>query len=324
MHLRSFWVGHSSKKRMSNGDHLNGCRLTIRRYLAVNYEHSNFSISQTKTGNFANADLVPMPAAAAPVNTPMTPPAAATPTPSHIASKSSGLSQETKIGIIAGTTAAVAMSFFLLACFFLRWRSRTGGRKPSIDKSQLRYSFQRQELDGNIVVQPNTYYPMDKKYDIMEKEMERELETPAFIRPRTFSMDKRAELMNYEVVELPDDPVIHELMTRPGNTWAPGGRKANGKTTYAAYINVKKAKEKRMSNGKVSPPISKFCSITCAPIREKLVNLNRSLPPTPVWLSPRTSRLGASLPRTAPVPNSVTIPNTRRVPRTPVQNFPVK
>lgn len=233
----------------------------------------------------------------------------ATPTPVHAASKSTGLSQETKAGIIAGTTAAVAIGFFVLAIFLLRWRSASRRkkpsveRKPSVDKSQIQYTFHRQELDGTAFVRPPMYSPNEKFW------MDKELESAGFIRPRTVSMDKRAELMNYEVVELPDDPVVHEIMSRPGKTWDPKARRAGHKTTYAAYVNVRKARENRMSNGKVSPPISKFCRISCAPIRQKVMNLNRSLPPTPVWLSPRASRLSAPL------------PNSRRVLRTPVQSF---
>lgn len=227
----------------------------------------------------------------------------ATPTPIHAASKSNGLSQGAVAGIITGTTTAVIISFFVLAFFLLRRRSASRRRKPSLEKSQIQYTFQRQELDGTAFERPTMYFP-DEKFC-----MDKELESAGFIHPRTDSMDKRAELMNYEVVELPDDPIVHEIMSRPEKAWNPKARRAAHKTTYAAYVNVRKARENRMSNGKVSPPISKFCRISCAPLRQKMVNLNRSLPPTPVWLSPRASHLSAPL------------PNSRRVPRTPVQNF---
>lgn len=268
--------------------------------MIADYEHSNFSISQTKTGNKTPANLVAISAASSTGNPPLAP--IATPTPIDTASKSNGLSQEAKAGIIAGTTAAIAISFFVLATFLLRWRSASRRRKPPVEKSQIQYTFPKHELNGTAFERPPMYSP-DEKFGI-----DKESESDGFIRPRTYSMDKRAELINYEIVELPDDPIVHEIMSRPEKTWNPKARRAGDKTTYAAYVNVKKAKENRMSNGKVSPPISKFCRISYAPIREKLVNLNRSLPPTPVWLSPRASRLSAPL------------PNSRRIPRTPVQN----
>jgi len=271
------------------------------RYLIADYEHSSFSISQAKTSNTTPPNLVAISAASFTGNPPLAP--IATPTPIDAATKSNGLSQEAKAGIIAGTTAVIAISFFVLAIFLLRWRSASRRRKQSVEKLQIQYTFPKHELDGTAFVRPTMYSPDEKLC------MDKELESAGFIRPRTHSMDKKAELMNYEIVELPDDPIVHEIMSRPEKTWNPKGRRAGHKRTYAAYVNVKKARENRMSNGKVSPPISKFCRISCAPIREKLVNLNRSLPPTPVWLSPRASRLSAPL------------PNSRRVPRTPVQNL---
>lgn len=271
------------------------------RYLIADYEHSNFSISQTKTSNTTPANLVAISAASSTGNPPLAP--VATLTPTHAASKSNGLSQEAVAGIITGTTAAVIISLFVLAIFLLRWRSASRRRKPSVEKSQIQYTFQRQELDGTAFERPTMYFP-DEKFSI-----DKELEGAGFIHPRTSSMDKKAELMNYEIVELPDDPIVHEIMSRPGKAWNPKARRAGHKTTYAAYVNVRKARENRMSNGKVSPPISKFYHIGYAPLRQKMINLNRSLPPTPVWLSPRASRSSAPL------------PNSRRVPRTPVQNF---
>ena len=242
------------------------------------------------------ANLVPILAASSSGNLPIVPTVA--PTPIHAAE--TGLSQEAKAGIIAGTTAAIALSFFVLAIFFLRWRSRSRKNIEPVEISQTQHAFQKQELDGTAFVLPSIHL------------MEKELDGNAFVQPRIYSMDKKAELTTYEVVELPDDPISPEIMSRPKKSWTPKTRRAGNKTTYAAYINVKKAKEKRMSSGKISPPISKFCSISCAPIREKFINLNRTLPPTPVWLSPRASRLSSPL------------PNTRRVRRNPVENFPNK
>ena len=278
--------------------------LTVSRYLIANYEHGNFSISQATTGNTAKAEIVPIPAASpSSIGKSPVPPSIA-PTPSSTASP--GLSQEAKAGIIAGTTAAVAISFFVLALFIMRWRSASRKRKPLVDKSQIQYTFEKQELDGTAFTRPRDYWAEKDSW------LEKGLEDVAFGRPRMNSMDKKVELMNYEIVELPDDPMIHEIMSRPQKSWARKGRKLGQRTTYADYLNVKKARDNRMSNGKVSPPISKFCSISCGPIRQKFVNLNRTLPPTPIFRSPRTSRMSSPL------------SSSRRVPRTPVQNFPHK
>ena len=185
----------------------------------------------------------------------------------------------------------------------LRWRYASRKRTQSLRKSQIQHTFLKQELDGTAFTQPR-YYWSDSKY-----ELNKGLDEAAFIQPRTYSKEKVAELMNGEAVELPDEPLVHEIMSPPAGPYKPRGRKATKKTHYAAYVNIKKVKKNRMSNSKVSPPISKFC-ISCGPIRRNVVDLNRTLPPTPIFMSPRTSRL------------STPLPNSRRVPRTPVQKFP--
>ena len=225
--------------------------------MVTNYEHGNFSVSQCKTGNLTKDSLVPIPAASPTVNPPIVPVAA----PSSTHATKAGLSQETKAGIIAGSIAAALLIFLMLGMVLWTWRSRLRKRRTSsLDKSQIHYVFEKQELDGT-----------------------------AFTRHSQWNTEKKAELMNVEVVELPNDPVIHEIMSRPRKSWIPKKRRPSHKRTYTAYINIKKARENRMSNGKVSPPISKFCSISCAPVKEKLINLNRTLPPTPVFRSPRVS-----------------------------------
>lgn len=258
-------------------------------YIITNYEHGNFSVSQAKYTNGTKASIVPITAAAvtSPTgNVPIAPTAPSTPAPTE--ASHSGLSQTALAGIVAGSVGAAMLGIIALGLFFLRMRSRRAReRSSSVDKSQIQYLFEKQELDGTAFVLPVQDSP--PWYDYKDYK------------------EKRAELMDVEFVELPDQPVINEIMSRPRRPprppgrphrpWTPRLRAASDNRKYNAYINVQKAREIRMSNGKISPPISKFCRVSCTPVRDKVVDLNRALPALPVFRSPRTSGTRSPMPK---------------------------
>ncbi|KAL8823947.1 MAG: hypothetical protein Q9191_005418 [Dirinaria sp. TL-2023a] len=205
-------------------------------YLITNYEHSNFSVSQARHSNATQASLIPIAAATPTSSPPINPPIAPAPTQTHFSHH--GLSQTALAGTIAGTIAAVVLILIGLGLLLRRLRSQTNkGRGPSVEKSQIHYVFEKQELDGTAFTQPRSWYGCDSK-------------------------DKRAELTNIEVVELPDQPVTHEIMSRPRKPWTPRRGKKSHNRKYNAYINIKKARDNRMSNGNVSPPISNLSQST--------------------------------------------------------------
>lgn len=218
------------------------------------------------------ASIIPIAAAASTGKPPINPTAAPAPIQTH--SSHNGLSQTALAGILTGTIAAVVLVLVGLA--LLLWRRRSQANKErtsSVDKSQIQYVFDgKQELDGTAFTRPRSWYG-----DVFN--------------------DKRAELTNAEVVELPDQPITHEIMSRARKPWGPRRRKTSHNRKYNAYINVKKARDNRMSNGKISPPISKYCRVSCAPIRDKFIDLNRTLPPTPIYVSPRNSWARTRMPR---------------------------
>ena len=245
--------------------------ITVIRYIITNYEHSNFSVSQARRSGATQVSLIPIAAATSTSNAPINPAVAPAPTQTH--PPHHGLSQTALAGTIAGTTAAVVLILIGLGLFLWRLRSQMSkGRNPSVEKSQIHYVFEKQELDGTAFTQPRSWYGCDFE-------------------------DKRVELTNIEVVELPDQPVTHEIMSRPRKPWNPRRSKPGHNRKYNAYISIKKARDNRMSNGKVSPPISKYCRVSCAPFRGKVVDLNRTLPPTPIYCSPRNSWARTPMPK---------------------------
>lgn len=173
-------------------------------------------------------------------------------------------------------------------------------------------TLQKQEMDGHgVSYKPRfaaTSYALDPK-DQNSKE------PPQY-------MD--AELGFNEIYEVPgpDNPEIQELMTRPSRSWVPRGRDRKSRKNYLDYVNGK-AGRRRVEGGfgdrgrgvedAIRPPVSKFCKVpvNCLPSRGGdrggMVNLNRELPPIPVWQTPAATRLTSPL------------PNTRRVLREPVQ-----
>ena len=273
-------------------------------YLITNYEHQNFSISQTRFDNLNSTkkELVALPAATAtptPVGTPIVPTAAPTfspsPAPAH-----NGLSQQTKVGVIAGSTAAVTISFLVLALLFWRWRkNKKNSPKTPLGKPQMVTTLQKQEMDGHgVSYKPGKFktisYPIEPNKD----------DAPAYT---------DAELGAHEIFEVPgpDQPHFQELMSRPPpRSWIPRGRDRTSRKNYIDYVSGKRSRRRADSEANTLPPISKFCRVpmNCIPSRGSPVDLNRSLPPTPLLQTPAgNTRLTSPL------------PNTRRVMREPVQ-----
>ncbi|KAL9612357.1 MAG: hypothetical protein Q9167_003044 [Letrouitia subvulpina] len=257
----------------------------------VNYEHGNFSVAQAKFDNSTKSNIVPLPGRKSTTVTNSVTESSAAASPSST-SNHGGLSRGAKIGIAIGAAAGAVILLVFALCLW-RWRQSKRRRpEPTVDKSQIQYVFEKQELDGS-----------------------------AFIRPWPVHLDdKKEDLTNIEVQELPDEPLV-EMMTSPQKNQSSrkSGTKMSRSRSYTAYVNVKKAKENRMSNGKVSPPLSKFCSLTCAPFGDRFIDLNRSLPPTPIATpmarSPRVSGTSSPMPKnrrmlwqTRPHSNTLIVP----------------
>lgn len=272
-------------------------------YLITNYEHQNFSISQTRFDNLNSTkkELVALPAATAaptPVGTPIVPTAAPTVSPSP-APAQSGLSHQTKVGVIAGSTAAVAISFLVLALFLWRWRKNKKTPRAPLGKPQMVTTLQKQEMDGHgVSYKPDKFkavsYPVDTYKD----------DAPAYT---------DAELGAHEIFEVPgpDQPHFQELMSRPPpRSWIPRGRDRTSRKNYVDYVNGKMSRRRANTDDSTPPPVSKFCRVpmNCLPSRGGPVDLNRSLPPTPLFQTPA-----------GPTRLTSPLPNTRRVMREPVQ-----
>ena len=273
-------------------------------YLITNYEHHNFSISQTRFDNLNSTkkSLVALPAATAaptPVGIPLVPTVAPTISPSP-APAQKGLSHETKVGVIAGSSAAVAISFLVLALFLWRWRkNKKNSPKAPLGKPQMVTTLQKQEMDGHgVSYKPGKFkaisYPVDANKD----------EAPAYT---------DAELGAREIYEVagPDQPHFQELMSGPPpRSWIPRGRDRKSRKNYVDYVNGKPSRRRAETENGAPPPVSKFCRVpmNCLPSRGGPIDLNRSLPPTPL----RTPA-GGTTRLTSPLPNA------RRVMRNPVQ-----
>lgn len=280
-------------------------------YLITNYEHQNFSISQTRfdnlNSNSTKKNIVALPAATEVSNkvgnNPIAPTVAPSPIPSSAPDKG-GLSHQTRVGVIAGTTSAAAISLLILILFLWRWRKtrKTNNSGTSPGKPQMVTTLQKQELDGHVVSYKPRFaaasYSLDPK-DQNSKEPPRYTD---------------AELGPNEIYEVPgpDNPEFQELMARPSRSWAPRGRDRKSRKNYSHYLNQKVGRGRGAEDG-ISPPISKFCKVpvNCLPSRARerggMVDLNRALPPIPVRRAPAATRLTSPL------------PNTRRVLREPVQ-----
>ena len=272
-------------------------------YLITNYEHHNFSISQTRFDNLNSTkkDLVALPAATetpTPVGTPIVPTVAPKSSPSA-APTQNGLSHQTKVGVIAGSTAAVAISFLVLALIFWRWRKNKNSPRAPLGKPQMVTTLQKQEMDGHgVSYKPGKFksisYPVYPDKD----------DAPAYT---------DAELGAHEIFEVPgpDQPHFQELMSGPPpRSWAPRGRGRKPRKNYLDYVNGKQSRWRAETEDSTPPPVSKFCRVpmNCLPSRGGPVDLNRSLPPTPLRQTPR-----------GPTRLTSPLPNTRRVMRNPVQ-----
>ena len=273
-------------------------------YLITNYEHQNFSVSQTRFDNLNSTkkSLVALPAATAtptPVGIPLVPTVAPTISPSP-APAQKGLSHQTKVGVIAGSSAAVAISFLVLALFLWRWRkNKKNSPKEPLGKPQMVTTLQKQEMDGHgVSYKPGKFkaisYPVDANKD----------EAPAYT---------DAELGVHEIYEVagPDQPHFQELMSGPPpRSWIPRGRDRKSRKNYVDYVNGRPSRQRAETENGAPPPVSKFCRVpmNCLPSRGGPIDLNRSLPPTPL----RTPA-GGTTRLTSPLPNA------RRVMRNPVQ-----
>lgn len=274
-------------------------------YLITNYEHQNFSISQTRFDNLNSTkkDLVALPAATTtptPVGTPILPTAAPSTSPSP-APAQSGISHQTKVGVIAGSTAAAAISFLVLALFLWRWRkNKKNHPRAPLGKPQMVTTLQKQEMDGHgVSYKPGKFktvsYPIDPSKD----------DAPAYT---------DAELGTHEIFEVPgpDQPYFQELMSRPPpRSWIPRGRDRTSRKNYVDYVNGKMSRRRAETDAGAQPPVSKFCRVpmNCMPGRGgSSIDLNRSLPPTPLRVTPA-----------GPTRLTSPLPNARRVLREPVQ-----
>lgn len=273
-------------------------------YLITNYEHQNFSVSQTRFDNLNSTkkNLVALPAATAtptPVGTPLIPTVAPSPIPTDAPAKN-GLSHQTKISVIAGTTSAVAISFLILALFLWRWRKykKNNPGRPR-GRPQMVTTLQKQEMDGHGV----SYKPKFAATAISYSIDPRDKDAPPYT---------DAELGANEIHEIPgpDNPQFQELMARPPpprKSWIPTGRDRKSRKNYLGYVNGRASSREQRGRWEEDtlPPVSKFCRVpmNCLPSRGRPVDLNRTLPPTPRTHTRLTSPL----------------PNARRVVRNPVQ-----
>lgn len=275
-------------------------------YLITNYEHQNFSVSQTRFDNLHSTkkDLVALPAAIEPPtplgNPPIVPTAAPSPTAEP---KKEGLSRQARVGVIAGTTGAVAISFIILGLLLWRWRKyKKAHPGKTFGKPQMVKTLQKQEMDGHGVSYKPKFAPV--AYSVSHKDGRKGI-VPAYA---------DAELGAHgEILEMPgpDNPRFQELMARPEDAYAARGKGRKSKRSFAANVGNKySSRQHKTQEDMVQPPVSKFCRVpmACLPSRgEGFTDLNRTLPPIPVWESPAITRLSSPL------------PNTRRVTRNPVQ-----
>ena len=273
-------------------------------YIITNYEHQNFSVSQTRFDNLNSTkkDLVALPAATAsptPVaNPPIVPTIAPSPTPEP-AKSSGGLSHQAKVGVIAGTSAAVGISFLILLLILWRWRKHRANHPSSLlRRPQSVNVLQKQEMDGHGV----SYNPKAGFVPVTIAPQYRDEKKPyASTTTREFDAELGAAHGN-EIHEIPgpDNPDWQELMASE----PPRGRDRKPKKSYAAFFSSRRAKEEERDSDPVQPPVSKFCKVPLhwLPSRGKeggMMDLNRSLPPTPLFSTPGTmTRL------TSPLPNN--------------------
>ena len=286
-------------------------------YLITNYEHQNFSISQTRFDNLSSnstkKNIVALPAATEVTNkvgnTPIVPTVAPTPIPSSRPDEG-GISHQARVGVIAGTTSAAAISLLILILFLWRWRKSRNADKSSTPrgKPQMVTTLQKQEMDGHGVSYKPRFAAVSYALDPRDQNSK---EPPRYT---------DAELSSNEIYEVPgpDNPEFQELMTRSPRSWVPRGRDRKSRKNYLNYMNGRAGRgwvddRERGAEDSIPLPVSKFCKVpvNCLPSRgrerEEMVNLNRALPPIPVWQTPAPTRLTSPL------------PNTRRVLREPVQ-----
>ena len=266
-------------------------------YIITNYEHHNFSVSQTRFDNLNSTrkNLVALPAATVTPTLSENPPIVPTVAPTATAEPSRGsLSQGARAGVIAGTTSAVAVSFMILALFFWRWRQykKTHPKQP-LAKPQI-VTLQKQELDGRSVSYKPQFAPVAYSVDYKNDK-------------KLIAAYPDAELDAHgEILEMPG-PEIQELMAN--DAYLTRGRNQKPKTSYAALFGIKlSGRQHRARESVVGPPVSKFHRrpLGCIPARERgSPQLNKELPPTPALQSPAPRRLASPL------------PNARRVIRNP-------
>lgn len=274
-------------------------------YIITNYEHHNFSISQTRFDNLNSTrkNLVALPAATATPTLSGNPPMIPTVAPTSTSEPSKGgLSQGARAGVIAGTTSAIAVSFMILALFFWRWRKykKTHPKKP-LGQPQVVSTLQKQELDGHGISYKPKFAPVAYSVDYKNDK-------------KLIAAYGDAELGAHgEILEMPgpDNPDFQELMA--GDVCTTRGRNRKPKTSYAALFGNKFSSGRQHAGREnaVQPPVSKFCRIPmgCIPGRERgSPQLDKELPPTPTpaLQCPAPTRLASPL------------PNVRRVIRTPV------
>lgn len=275
-----------------------GNNLTNARYLTVNYEHSNFSISQRKVQGDPKPDLI----AIGPANNKPVTPVAPVPVPSNRPSAQAHLS----LGAILGFSIGVALFLILVSGIitFITWKRRSlrlqeVNRRRLSDSSPPKNlpslaSFSTQEIDNNSGFWGYYEVPDTKKAELQDHQTSnnphlyfRELQIDRLSGDLQY---RTQDLLHTEISELMAQSIRSGRVTRMGTT-------TTKTVTKASVRSVSGASSPRTENFKTDGIES--CGLPmshrCAPCEKTFIssvrcvslNLNRPLPPTPISVTPR-------------------------------------
>ena len=249
----------------------------IASYLTTNYEHSNFSISQTKFEEGLAADI----AAILSKEIYPTTNGSAPPTKATSNMLSSYNRRGTIIGASIGATVFLVLILVSITCVMRRRKHRssksnTGRNIDSLNHLKLgepppRTAFSLQEIDHNSLI--GLYRELPES-GIMELPDGRSLSGP-----------------NADIQELsqPLTPGVHELLAYDDSSEKLVGQQQRIQNAIAISICTTILTESWISVGaeRDSPRVETF--ISSGPRPQEQVDLNRSLPPTPISESPQIS-----------------------------------
>ena len=276
------------------------------RYLIVNYEQSNFSVSQRKFQGDLHHDIIAMTTAELGTPPPATP---LPPIPSDRTGTRGHLSLGAMLGLAIGTALLLILSFLIIVILSQRRRSKRLEKSNQLSNRDLTQSnspnpweiFSTKEIDTKSVCE----VPDSGKAELQDHQTHKY--------PHYFIQELHVDRLSVEpehetrTAAQTGQPIIYELMaqaletdpntprTTPKSTTSTTFSKSSIQSSTTTISNPKSNHRPRIKHGKPlfpNPPSLDKKKIRLSG-RRISQGLNRPLPPTPMS-SPRVSRLRVS------------------------------